>query len=206
MLSKHALGLDPRERLDIDVEHPVVPPAALARLTHGIDRPTAGPVAVRVGVEHGFQARLQIPADNLLRDTVSHRRNAQRTRAAARLGDVHRSHRWREVAPRGQPVPESVEVAGKTGLKLRNRLSVYASRPLVGLHLLEGFPALPLRDVERLCLGHAASPVTGCRLPRQDTAAPSAQPITGPSPLLRAAPPLCPASVLWLSRGPPAWP
>src|SRR4029077_11211969 len=70
-------------------------------------------------------------------------------------------HRRREVAPRGQPVPELVEVTGEAGLKLRNRLSVYASRSLVGLHLLEGFPDLPLRDVERLCLGHAAPPVPG---------------------------------------------
>jgi hypothetical protein len=45
--------------------------------------------------------------------------------------------------------------------ELRNRLPVYASRPLVGLHFLEGFPDLPLRDVERLCRGHATSPVTG---------------------------------------------
>src|SRR6516165_5863109 len=30
-------------------------------------------------------------------------------------------------------------------------------------------------------------------------------PITGPSTLLRVAPPLCPASVLSSSRGPPAW-
>src|SRR5260370_8699507 len=32
-----------------------------------------------------------------------------------------------------------------------NRLSVYSSRSLVGLHLLEGFPDFPFGDVERLC-------------------------------------------------------
>src|SRR4029077_13815492 len=35
-----------------------------------------------------------------------------------------------------------------------NRLSVYSSRSLVGLHLLEGFPDFPFGDVERLCLVH----------------------------------------------------
>ena len=40
-------------------------------------------------------------------------------------------------------------------------LPVYSSRSLVGLHLLEGFPDFPLRDVKRLCLGHRAPPVTG---------------------------------------------
>src|SRR5208337_2843128 len=119
------------------------------------------PVTVRVGMEHGFQARLQIPTDNLLRDAIGYRRDAQRTRAAAGFGDVHPPHRWREVAPRGQPVPEPVEVARKSRLELRNRLSIHSSRSPVGLHLLEGLPDFPLRDVERLCLGHAAPPVTG---------------------------------------------
>src|SRR5271166_5314118 len=40
--------------------------------------------------------------------------------------------------------------------------TVHPLQPLpVGLHLLEGLPDFPLRDVERLCLGHAAPPVTG---------------------------------------------
>ncbi len=29
--------------LDVDVEHPIIAPAALTRLTHGIDRRSAGP-------------------------------------------------------------------------------------------------------------------------------------------------------------------
>src|SRR5205823_5843176 len=33
--------------LDVDIEHPVVTPAALAGLVHGIDRRFAGPVAIR---------------------------------------------------------------------------------------------------------------------------------------------------------------
>ena len=37
---------------DVDVEHPVIPPAALTSLAYGIDRRPAGPVAIRVGVEH----------------------------------------------------------------------------------------------------------------------------------------------------------
>ena len=34
------------ERLDVDVEHPVIPPAPLARCAHCIDRRAAGPIAV----------------------------------------------------------------------------------------------------------------------------------------------------------------
>src|SRR5882762_8250464 len=63
-------------------------------------------------------------------------------------------------APRSQSVPELVEVVRKSSLKVRNRLPIYSSRPLVGLHFLESLPDFPLRDVERLCLVHRAPPVT----------------------------------------------
>src|SRR5271165_2771468 len=41
--------------------------------------------------------------------------------------------------------------------------------------------------------------------PELNNATPRSSPITGPSSLLRVAPPLCPASVLSSSQGPPAW-
>src|SRR4029434_1002730 len=52
------------------------------------------------------------------------------------------------------PIPELVEVVRKISLEVRNPLSVYSSRSLVGLHLLEGFPDFPFGDVERLYLVH----------------------------------------------------
>src|SRR5262249_18100261 len=73
-------------------------------------------------------------------------------------------------------VPELVEVARKVGLELRNRLSVYASRPLVGLHTLEGFPDFPFGDLERLCLVHGLLPFPVGPWPRPNNAAPSLQP------------------------------
>src|SRR5580700_3523832 len=66
---------------DVDVEHPVVAPAALTSLAYGIDRRSAGPVAVGVGMEHRFQARLQVPTGDLLSDTIRDRRDAQRAHA-----------------------------------------------------------------------------------------------------------------------------
>ena len=59
---------------DVDVEHPVVAPAALTGLAYGIDRRSAGPVAIRVGVEHRLQTRLQVAWGDLLGDTVGDRR------------------------------------------------------------------------------------------------------------------------------------
>src|SRR5271156_111949 len=149
------------ERLDVEVQHPVVSPAPLTRPAHGRDRRTAGSVTVGVRMEHRVPSRLQIPADNLLRDSIRHRWYAQRPRPARRLRNVHPPHRLREIAPRGQAIPELVEIVREINLKVRDRLPVYSSRSLVGLHLLEGLPDFPLRDVKRLCLGHAAPPVTG---------------------------------------------
>jgi hypothetical protein len=148
-------------------------------------------------VEDRLQQGLQVTADNLLGDPVGNRGNAQRPRPAVRLRDVHPAHRWRHVTARRQPVPELVEVTGEPGLELLNRLAIYSSRSLVGLHTFVGFPDFPLRDVERLCLSHAAPPVTGW--PRVE--AEHRNPF-GPAPLQHLHPYyglLCPCAPLWYS-------
>src|SRR4029077_2325606 len=138
----------------IEIEHPVAAPATLASLAHGIDRRFAGPVAIGVGVEHRLQTRLQIATGNFLGDAVGDRWNAQWARTTICLRNFYSSHwRWK-VAPLRKPVPELVGVVRKISLKVRNRLSIYSSRSLVGLHLLEGFPDFPFGDVKRLCFVH----------------------------------------------------
>jgi hypothetical protein len=91
------------------------------------------------------------------------------------FGISTRRNRRRKIAPRRQPVPQLVEVVRKISLEVCDRLSVYSSRSLVGLHTFEGFPDFPLGDVERLCLvrGLLPSPV-GPRA-RLTNAAPSVQ-------------------------------
>jgi len=54
------------EALDVEIENPIVAPAALASLAHGINRRFAGPVAIGIGVEHRLQDRLQIATGDLL--------------------------------------------------------------------------------------------------------------------------------------------
>jgi len=46
------------EALDVEIKNPVVAPAALASLAHGINRRFSGSVAVGIGVEHRLQDRL----------------------------------------------------------------------------------------------------------------------------------------------------
>ena len=60
---------------DVDVEHPVVSPATLTTLTHGINRRLTRPVAIRAGMKHRLQTRLQFATDNFLGDAIGNRRN-----------------------------------------------------------------------------------------------------------------------------------
>ena len=160
---------------DVNVEHEVIPPAALTGLTHGIDRRSTGPVAIGIDMKHRFQTRLQVAADDFLSNAIGDRRNAQRARTAIGFWNIDPSHRQRKITPRRQSVPELVEVVRKISLKVRNRLPIYASRSPVGLHTLEGFPDVSLRDIERLCLVHRflLSPVD--QWPRLNNAAPLVQ-------------------------------
>src|SRR5208282_446563 len=171
------LPIDAVEKaFDVDVEHKVIPPAALARRAHGIDSRFAGPVAVGIGVEHRLQDWLQITPGDLLSNAIGHCWNAQWPRPAIRLWNFDPPHRRRKIAPRRQPVPEPVEVARKVGLELQNRLPVHSSRSLVRLHTFEGFPDLPLGDRKRLCLIHGLLLLPVGPRPRLNNAAPSLQP------------------------------
>src|SRR6516164_694596 len=87
------------EALDVEIEHPVVAPAALTSLMHGVDRRFAGPVAVGVGMEYRLQNGLQVASGDLLSDAVSDRRNTQRPRPAIRLWNLNPPYRRRKVAP-----------------------------------------------------------------------------------------------------------
>ena len=152
-----------------------MPPATLARRAHGIDRRPAGPIAIGVGWNTGSStgsstdgrppARRGPPPSGC--PTAACRRSLSGCPPAA------------PAAESSSPTTaDSRACTGcrQAGLELRNRLPIHPGRSLVRLHLLEGFPDLPLRDVERLCPGHAAPPVTGWPQAGLDTAAPSVQP------------------------------
>ena len=97
---EHQFPIDAVEvSFDVDVEHPVVSPAALTGLAHCIDRRFAGSVAVGVRMKYWLQNRLQVTTDDLLGDPVGDRWNAQRTCTAIRFRDIDPPHRRRKVAP-----------------------------------------------------------------------------------------------------------
>src|SRR5215510_898562 len=86
--------------LSVQIEHPVVAPAALSRCAHRVDRRFAGSVAVGVGMKHRLQNRFQVTSGNFLRDSVSDRWNTQRPNATTiPLWNVNPPHRRRKVTP-----------------------------------------------------------------------------------------------------------
>src|ERR1700722_412498 len=149
------------EAFDVDIHDPIITPATLTRCPDRVNRRTTGSIPIGVRMEHRFQQRLQVSANNLLADPVSDRGNPQRPRPAGRLRYVHPTHGRRHIAARRHSIPELIKVVAEAILEVLDRLSIYASRSLIGLHTFEGLPDFPLRDVERLRPDHATPPVTG---------------------------------------------
>src|SRR5262245_8029306 len=58
------------ETFDVEIEHPVVAPAALTSCTHGIKCRSAGPVTIGISVERRLQVRLQETTSDFQRDPL----------------------------------------------------------------------------------------------------------------------------------------
>src|SRR5882757_4182146 len=83
------------EAFDVDIHDPVISPASLTRSPDRVDRGTSGSISIRIRMEHRFQQRLQVSANNLLPDTVRNRRNPQRPRPSGRFRYVPSAVRFR---------------------------------------------------------------------------------------------------------------
>jgi len=102
----------------------------------------------------------------------------------------------------GPVTEELVEVVLPISLKVLDRLLIHARGPLVGLDPKVGLPDGSFGNIERLCFLQRNPPIAGCSFVQSRTMPPlRSSAITAPSSLLRATPPLCPASVRWLSWG-----
>ena len=87
----------PKEVLDVQVDDPIGVPAPLPRNTDRIQRRLAGPITVRVGMEHWFHSRLERHLHDCLRHTVPDCRDAERALTAIVLRYLHAPHRRRVV-------------------------------------------------------------------------------------------------------------
>ena len=76
---------------DVEIHHPVVPPAARAGLPDGVGGRLPRPVPVGVGVERRFHLRLQVQLHHHLSDPVSHCGDSQGPFPTVPLRDHHRN-------------------------------------------------------------------------------------------------------------------
>jgi hypothetical protein len=88
-----------KKAFDVEIEHPVIAPASLARLTDCIEGRLPRSVPVRIGVKMLLHLRFEIPLHHHLGYPVCHRRNPERPCPAIALWYVDPSHRRREVTP-----------------------------------------------------------------------------------------------------------
>jgi hypothetical protein len=157
------------------------------------------PVGIRM--EHRLHLRLQSQICDRLSDPVRDRRHTKDPQSAVLLRYLNRSHRRRDVAPRGHSIPELVEVPQKVRLKRLDRLLVDTRSPLVGPDSQPCLPDQPFGNLKRLAAGFgsftsSSRDITVDRRPSQDDPPPSLDPHYRASSLPRGGPPLCPASVL----------
>src|SRR6266508_2137043 len=94
--------------------------------------------------------------------------------AAVGLGDLHCSHRGREVRPRAHPVPDPVEVVLQIGLELAQGHLVHPRGALVGRDPPVRLPHDRLGNRKRLVLGlwHVPSIPPGAGAPVDRTGHP----------------------------------
>lgn len=69
------------EPFDVELNDPVVPPAALSHDTHGIQGGSPWTIAIRIGMKQRVQPRFQQQLRCCLGHPVGHRRHAQHSHA-----------------------------------------------------------------------------------------------------------------------------
>ena len=164
------------EPFDVEVNDPVGAPAAPSCRPDGVDRRSARSVPVRVRMEPRLQQRLEIPADHFLSDAVGDRGYAQRPRSPIRFRNIHPPNRWRKVAPRGQPIPQLIEIIGQTASNASIDCPSTPAAPWLALTFLKASQTSRFEMSNGFALITRLLPSPVGRLPKQDTAAPSVQP------------------------------
>src|SRR5262249_23174235 len=143
----------------INIEHPVLLPAPLA--AHGQRVMSTAPrtITVAVAVENPLQPALQQHRRRSLRHPVRRGRHPEQAHTRPMIFRyLHAPHRPREIAPRGHPVPQLVEVVPPLLLEQANADRVHARRTFIGPDLLPRLIDEALADLKRLHLGLGSLP------------------------------------------------
>ena len=138
---------------DIEIEHPVLVPTTLASHGQRVMGASPRPVSVAVGMEDRLKLLFQQHRCRGLSHPVCHIRHTENPDPGpVILRYLNRSHRPREVAPRGHPIPQLVEVVHLVGREIVDAHSVHARRSAVRSDLLPRLENETLRNFKRLQL------------------------------------------------------
>src|SRR4030095_10902424 len=99
------------QTFDVELQNPVVSPAALTRDTDGIEGRFSRPIAIRVRQKDWIQIRLDKLLHNHLSHAISYSGHTQNPLTSSLFGYGDGTHRRRKVASRTHPIPELVEIA-----------------------------------------------------------------------------------------------
>src|SRR4051794_13069896 len=207
------MGNAVEEGPDVDIEHPVLSPTPPTGHRQRVMGTAPRTIAIAVPMEDRLQRGLQQHRRRRLGDPVGRVRHTQNPDPGPMIFRyLHRPHRSREIASRAHPIPQLVEVIPLRRREPLDADRVHTRRPTVGPNLLPRPIDEAFVDLKRLHLRLRSHPrllphgIDSHRVDLKlavDCPAPSLQPITRPSSLLRTGPPLCPASVLCHSRPSP---
>ncbi len=216
-IMRHAV----EERSDVKIQHPTLRPAASASHSQCVMGITPRTIAVAVGVEDRLKLLSQQHRRCGLGYPVSHRRHPEHPDPLPMiLRYLNRPHRRGHVTTRAHPVPQLIEEIPLAALEHGGAYGVHARRSALGPNLLPRLEHEALANLKRLhrrlCSPHQLLPDQRVGVWVSWPARPlRSSPITGPSPLLRAGPPLrlavlCPRRFLpprvlpLAAKGPPA--
>jgi hypothetical protein len=136
---------------DINVQHPVLLPAPLTAYGQRIMGAAPRTIPVAVAVENPLQPALQQHRCCSLRHPVRRIRHAEQTHTFPMIFRyLHAPHRTREVAPRGHPVPQLVQIVFQLLFEQADADRVHARRTLIGPDLPPRPSDEALVDLKRL--------------------------------------------------------
>ena len=147
------MGNAVEEGPDIEIEHPVLVPTTLASHGQRVMGTSPRPVSVAVGMEDRLKLLFQQHRCCGLSHPVCHIRHTENSDPGPMIFRyLNRSHRPREIAPRGHPIPQLVEVVHLLGREIVDAHSVHTRRSTVRSDLLPRLEHETLRNFKRLQL------------------------------------------------------
>ena len=137
-LAHQQVVVDPiEELLQIEVHHPALAARhILLRATQRLMGRTPRSKAVACVRKRRLEDRLQPLMQRLLDEAIHHRRNAERSHPALRLGDVYPAYRLRSIRPGQQAALDRGPVLLQVAFELGHGERIHARRTLVRHHPL----------------------------------------------------------------------